>query len=246
MLVEELWRPSDAQAQAQLADALLREDLATALLAVEGATALEQREAMGVLADLGQQTQEALQRRSASSPERQVAALREVLAGFEGDRDDYYAPHNSYLSRVLRRRRGLPILLSSVWMLVGGRLGLLVEGIGLPGHFIARVGGEDGVLVDPFSGGKRLDHEACRRHIERAGKGTLSLEEALRAVSTAELLERVLRNLVNAHQLQRDPAAFYRAARLWSGIRPDLEEPRSLLARVEATLALGRPRSQAN
>jgi regulator of sirC expression with transglutaminase-like and TPR domain len=246
MLVEELWRRIDEQAQAQLADALLRDDLAAALLAVEGATEPEQREALGVIANLVQQAQETLFRRSASSPERQAEVLREVLAGFEGDRDDYYAPHNSYLSRVLQRRRGLPILLSSVWILVGNLLGLQVQGVGLPGHFIVRIGGESGVLVDPFSGGKRLDQEACRRHIERAGKGTISLEEALRAVSTVDLLERVLRNLVNAYQLRRDPAAFYRAVRLWSGLRPDLDEPRVLLTRVEAMLALGRPRSQAN
>lgn len=246
MLVEELWRPADEIARTQLERAILQGDLAAALLAVEGAPEIQQQQALAAIASLVQQAQAALRDAPGSTPEDFSTALRGVLAGFEGDRDDYYAPHNSHLSRVLLRRRGLPILLSSVWILVGSGLGVQVQGVGLPGHFIARIGGDDGVMVDPFSGGKRLDRETCRRHLERASKGALSLDEALRPVSLPDLLERVLRNLVNAHQLQRDPAAVYRAARLWAALRPGLDEPRAMVTRVEKTLSLQGPRSLAN
>jgi len=58
---------------------------------------------------------------------------------------------------VLSRRRGLPILLSVVWVEVGRRLGLPLRGVGLPGHYVAGWFGEgDPILVDPFRGGVQI------------------------------------------------------------------------------------------
>src|SRR5436305_7105555 len=72
---------------------------------------------------------------------------------FEGNEADYYDPRNSMLHRVLERRTGIPITLSIVYIEVGRRAGLSVEGVGLPGHFIVRVLDVEGgkVLVDPFN-----------------------------------------------------------------------------------------------
>jgi regulator of sirC expression with transglutaminase-like and TPR domain len=88
--------------------------------------------------------------------EDRVAALAELVygkLGFAGNSDDYYDPRNSYLNEVVDRRLGIPITLAIVLMALGRRLGLTVEGIGFPGHFLARVGGAGGVYVDPFNGG---------------------------------------------------------------------------------------------
>ena len=84
--------------------------------------------------------------------------------GFHGNNEDYYDPRNSFLNDVLDRRTGIPVTLSAVYMEVGRRCGLEVEGIGLPGHFIVGVrcsprldgGGEPQQLVDPFHGGALL------------------------------------------------------------------------------------------
>src|SRR5674536_283646 len=87
-----------------------------------------------------------------------VEALRGVLAGFTGDARDYADLRSSLLPEVLRRRAGLPILLSVVWLEVARRCGIPADGIGLPGHFVVRVG--DNCVdnyVDPFAGGARLD-----------------------------------------------------------------------------------------
>ena len=73
--------------------------------------------------------------------------------GFTGDRDHYDDPVNSMLDRVLERRRGLPILLSAVYVAVGRRAGIGVDGIGLPGHFVVAVGPQ---LLDPFDRGAPL------------------------------------------------------------------------------------------
>jgi regulator of sirC expression with transglutaminase-like and TPR domain len=87
-------------------------------------------------------------------PGYEAQGLREALAdhaGFRGYGDDYGDLRASLLHEVLRRRRGLPILLSVVYQSVGARLGVAVSGVGLPGHFVVSVAGQ---YVDPFYGGR--------------------------------------------------------------------------------------------
>ncbi|MEV0173441.1 transglutaminase-like domain-containing protein [Streptomyces sp. NPDC050803] len=93
-------------------------------------------------------------------PRSWAVALRELLGdrlGFRGSPADYQRLESSLLHEVLRRRRGLPILLSVVWMEVARRAGAPVYGVALPGHFVVGFGppGEQ-VLVDPFDGGRVL------------------------------------------------------------------------------------------
>ncbi|MFD4877208.1 tetratricopeptide repeat protein [Streptomyces sp. NPDC058420] len=87
-------------------------------------------------------------------------ALRQLLGvrfEFRGSPGDYQRLESSLLHAVLRRRRGLPILLSVVWMEVARRAGAPVYGVGLPGHFVVGFGaGDERVLADPFDGGRVL------------------------------------------------------------------------------------------
>lgn len=86
-----------------------------------------------------------------------AGALRQLLGErfeFRGSPGDYQRLESSLLHAVLRRRRGLPILLSVVWMEVARRAGAPVYGVALPGHFVVGFGAaEEQVLVDPFDGG---------------------------------------------------------------------------------------------
>jgi regulator of sirC expression with transglutaminase-like and TPR domain len=119
-------------------------------------------------------------------------------AGFSGNQLDYYDPSNSYLNRVLERRVGIPITLSIVYMEVGRKAGLEVDGIGLPGHFIVRARESQSVestLVDPFHG-KTLGLEDCQDRLDEAYGGQVPLtDEHLRASTTREILVRLLTNL---------------------------------------------------
>jgi regulator of sirC expression with transglutaminase-like and TPR domain len=82
--------------------------------------------------------------------------------GFRGNTEQYQDPDNSYLDQVLRRRLGIPITLSVLTMEVGRRLGVLFDGVGMPGHFLIRHRAEPATFLDPFGGGRRLDVAACR------------------------------------------------------------------------------------
>ncbi|GEC09135.1 hypothetical protein SSP24_67900 [Streptomyces spinoverrucosus] len=89
-----------------------------------------------------------------------AVALRELLGeqcGFRGSAADYQRLESSLLHAVLVRRRGLPILLSVVWMEVARRAGAPVYGVALPGHFVVGLGeADEQVLADPFDGGRVL------------------------------------------------------------------------------------------
>src|SRR5688572_24313561 len=129
-------------------------------------------------------------------PRAAVRALNGLLfdeEGFRGNLEDYYDPRNSFLNDVLDRRTGIPITLSTLYIEVGRRAGLAVEGVGLPGHFVVRV---RGTLVDPFHGGALLSEQDCQKRLDRIYGGRLRLDETmLAACERKTILARTLRNL---------------------------------------------------
>jgi regulator of sirC expression with transglutaminase-like and TPR domain len=139
------------------------------------------------------------ERRSAD-PVGRLHRLREYLfveQGFAGDHEDYYDPRNSFLNDILDRRKGIPITLSLVLMEVGKRLGLAIEGIGLPGHFIAGARfGDSQILLDPFNAGALLTPETCEALVGRVlGRKVALKPEHYAPVSARQFLARMLANL---------------------------------------------------
>ena len=143
-----------------------------------------------------------------SAPEERVAVLNQFLfedLGFRGNTEEYYDPRNSYLNDVLDRKVGIPISLSVVYMAVGRRVGLPLEGISFPGHFLVRLRMRAGVLVlDPFTGGAPQSEADLRERLQRvipAGAtdnvpiSELPLDQFIEAASNRQILARVLRNL---------------------------------------------------
>jgi regulator of sirC expression with transglutaminase-like and TPR domain len=129
-----------------------------------------------------------------------VAHLHDVLFDeeqFRGNSEDYYNPLNSYLSAVLETKRGIPITLCLVYKVVAERLGLSVEGVNSPGHFLARVNGQHGgMIVDPFlSGGVLNDEEAFDRVEEVTGRPVPRTPQYLAAATHSQWLSRILVNL---------------------------------------------------
>ena len=89
---------------------------------------------------------------------------------FEGERDDYYAVENSSIYKAIKCRKGLPITLTVLYIIVGRQVKLDISGIGLPGHFIgARKVNDKNIYFDPFSRGRLLSRQNCIDIVERAG-----------------------------------------------------------------------------
>ncbi len=122
--------------------------------------------------------------------------------GFGGDRESYYDPQNSYLNRVLDRRRGIPISLSAIYLLLGQRLGLPFRGVGMPGHFIVKYEAPGGpVFLDPFDGGKRLTVAECAAIVR--GLGYHFDLRFLQETPARRIVERMLNNLIGIYQREK-------------------------------------------
>lgn len=160
---------------------------------------LDRNFCVGQLDALGEEARERLA--GIHDPQRRLLLLNHVLFvehGFHGNTESYYDPDNSYLNRVLERRVGIPISLSVVYMLVGSRAGLSVQGVGMPGHFICKARfGEQSFFVDPFNCGEILTYEHCLRYLRRSGYGYEPSH--LSIVTHREILMRMLRNLILLH-----------------------------------------------
>ena len=120
--------------------------------------------------------------------------------GYPGNHDEYYDPRNSYLNEVFDRRLGNPISLAMVQMEVARRLGVPLDGVSFPGHFLVRLPIDDGVLVmDPFNRGRPLDEDELRPRARPHLGGEMPDDEALYRIlnpaSHRSMLMRMLRNL---------------------------------------------------
>jgi regulator of sirC expression with transglutaminase-like and TPR domain len=161
--------------------------------------------------------------------EEAVAALNRLLfeqEGFHGNTEDYYDPRNSFLNDVLDRRMGIPISLCTVYMEVGRRAGLSVEGVSLPGHFVVRLSSPAApVLVDPFHGGALLTLEDCQRRLDRIYSGRLRLAPAMLApCGRKSILSRMLRNLKGIYVKAGDYVRALRAVEMLRSLDPEIAE----------------------
>ena len=137
-----------------------------------------------------------------AAPAEIVERTAEYLHGelrFDGDRDNYYDPKNSYMNRVLDRRRGIPISLASVYLMLGRRLDLPFRGVGMPGHFIVKYEAPEGpIFLDPFEGGRRLSVQDCDAIVR--GLGYHFDLRFLQETPPRRIVERMLNNLIGICQ----------------------------------------------
>lgn len=219
--IPELWSAEDKASVEVLRRAVEDDDLLSALLAIEGASPVVGLEVATTIARLSTRVLSHLPEpdESEEPAAERLELLHAVVCGefgLSGAEDDYFAAANSKLSLVLERRRGQPILVSAIWMLVGRTAGIDVQGIGFPGHFLVSV---EGQLVDAFNDGLPLDEEDVRRLAERVMPGRRMEPDWLQVVGTGQMAERVLRNLIHASLRAHDLFGRYRALRMLSGLR---------------------------
>jgi hypothetical protein len=122
--------------------------------------------------------------------------------GLAGSTEDYYHPRNGYLPWAMEFRRGLPITLTLIYMLVGLRLKIPVEGIAAPGHFLARL---DGIVFDPYRRGRILSEgewDMIASEVPFKQRPLLT-----RPCTPAQTMHRILINLRNCYVKRNDVAS---------------------------------------
>jgi len=131
---------------------------------------------------------------------RAVAALNYVLFsqhGYRGNAGDYYDPRNSFLNEVIERKIGIPITLSVLYLEVAQRIGLALDGVNFPGHFLVKHE-SDGVeiFIYPFHGGERKSREDLSAMLDRLnGEKVTFRPEFLATAGKKQILKRMLGNL---------------------------------------------------
>lgn len=163
-------------------------------------------------------------------------------AGYAGNHDTYYDPRNSYLNAVIERRLGNPIMLAVVQMEVARRLGVSLDGISFPGHFLVRLPVGNGMLVmDPFDGGRPLAIDELRSrvspHMDGGPPNDDTLARLLRPATPRMMLMRMLRNLHGTYAEAEDWMRAVRCADRLLALSPGA--PDALRDRGLGYLALG-------
>lgn len=161
-----------------------------------------------------------------------LARLRDFAfehLGLRGDARDYYSPSNSLLNEVMSRRRGIPLTLGILFLELGWRIGMPIEGVGFPGHFLVRLTGEEeDLIIDPYRRGMMVHEEDRRRMLDEITGGRLEYDDALLApASKHDMIVRLLRNLKAAYLREDDDAnALLAVERLLVLLPGDADEVR--------------------
>jgi len=163
--------------------------------------------------------------------------------GFAGNIDNYFDPQNSFLNMVIDRRLGIPITLSVLYIELGRRIGLDLDGIGLPGHFIVgclskgKANAAD-FFIDPFHGGRMMDEVDCAGMVQSLYGGRIPFQRShLRPMAARDIVMRMINNL----------KAIYAEAKLFSKLLTlqemivilDPEDPTAIRDRGEIKYKLG-------
>ena len=149
--------------------------------------------------------------------------------GFAGNNQQYDDPRNSYLNQVVDRKLGIPISLAVIQIEVTRRLGLPLDGVSFPGHFLVRLPVDDGILVlDPYNKGRPVSAEELReRASPHLGGQTPDDQQLLQILAPAThrmILMRMLRNLKGLYAESGDWERVARTADRLLKLSPDTAE----------------------
>lgn len=139
-----------------------------------------------------------------------------------GNKRDYYSPLNSNLYYTLEERKGLPITLALIFIMIGERLGFTVSGCNFPGHFMARVNIDDELLlIDCFNGGRIIFESELKSLSNDSYESILNIVHS--AIDAKTIIKRVLKNLANAYREKGDTPNLHTISELlistpWSKI----------------------------
>ena len=149
--------------------------------------------------------------------------------GFAGNNSQYDDPRNSYINQVFERRLGIPISLAVVQIELTRRLGLPLDGISFPGHFLVRLPVDDGILVmDPYNKGRPVSADELKEraspHLGGRPPDDVQLIEILAPATHRTILARMLRNLNGLYQHSEDWERVARTSDRLLKLTPDVPE----------------------
>lgn len=133
------------------------------------------------------------------------------IHGFKGNKADYYAPHNSYLNKVLETKKGNPLSLGILYTVLAQSLNLPVYGVNLPEHFVLAYTNELNSEKISF-----IDRNSVLFYINPFNKGAVFTKREIDAFinktryepkesyyypcTNTEIIRRLIANLINSYE----------------------------------------------
>ena len=148
---------------------------------------------------------------------------------FTGNAADYYDPRNSFLNEVMDRKCGIPITLALIYMEISRRIGLPMQGVAFPAHFLVKCALREGtVVLDPYAKGASLSFDDLKQRIKTLRNGAEPPKSAVASMLVAagnkDILVRMLRNLKAIYSHHKDWRRALAATDRIIGALPDLAE----------------------
>jgi regulator of sirC expression with transglutaminase-like and TPR domain len=126
------------------------------------------------------------------------------ILGFRGNEKHYYDPDNSFLNRVIEKRRGIPVSLSVLYLLLSRRLSLPAFGVATPGHFLVGLRlGPQARYLDAYNRGRLMSLADVQEMLARSGYEFRP--EFVAPASPRDILARMMRNLISIYQKAAQP-----------------------------------------
>jgi regulator of sirC expression with transglutaminase-like and TPR domain len=129
-----------------------------------------------------------------------VQVLRKIIHeahGYQGDDKNYDDIQNANFIRVIERRKGLPVSLGILYIILARKMGWVCEGLSFPGHFLIRMEKDsERVILDPFKEGREMNAAQLRQLLKSiVGQNAELSHNFYTAVSNREILVRLENNL---------------------------------------------------
>jgi hypothetical protein len=112
------------------------------------------------------------------------------------------------------------VLIASLYHEVGLRAGFEIAVMELSGHFLVRVGRNEGVLLEIRSG-KVLEAQDRRRIFKKETGRTTDAGSIARELPVGEVLAHVLKQMVDQHARLNELTGVFRAVSFACALRPD-------------------------
>jgi regulator of sirC expression with transglutaminase-like and TPR domain len=131
-------------------------------------------------------------------PYEQVRIINSVLFNslrFSANTKNFHSPGNSMLSNVLENKKGNPISLCAIYLLVAKKLGLPIYGVNLPNLFVLTYKSSDASFyINAFNKGLIFSRKDIVNYLEHLN--IESREVFFEPCSNLDIITRVLRNLI--------------------------------------------------
>jgi len=163
------------------------------------------------------------------------------LQGFRGNRKNYHAAQNSYINTVLESKKGNPLSLSLLFIVIADSLGIPIYGVNLPNHFLLAYLDEFNIMkylegrgheesddpevlfyVNAFSKGTIVHKSEITQYLEQ-----INLEpkkEFFLPCSNLVIIRRILNNLVHSYDRLGYPEKVRELKKLQSAVEGEPDE----------------------